>query len=310
MNRTFATHGNLVHDPATGLTHQAPHPLPTGRASLDDDLTASWPVLAPAALHRSTPVSLCWSPIVRCNLACPQCLDDTTVSELAAPRRHRIADTLANADVLGVDISGGEPLLLRELPHLIKVIRDGRRSAVSVTTNGWHLQRRAPDLAAVADAIRVSLDGPTTASHDSIRGDGSFQRAIAGIRAAVTAGIPVQLQTVLMHRTAPHAQELVDIALALGARGLTVLQMLPIGAGASLPDQMLTDDQANAVLAALKVPPGLRVRLRTRDMAGNFTVVRADGRVWRNDLDALGIGGLHPLTDASDLHLTSRDGAA
>lgn len=310
MIRTFAAEGHLVHDPATGVTHQAPNLLPTGRVTLDDDLIATWPVVAPAALRRTTPVSLCWSPIVRCNLACPQCLDDTTVMELAAPQRRRIARTLAHADVLGVDISGGEPLLLRDLPNLITTVRGGRRSAVSITTNGWHLQRRALELAGVADAIRVSLDGPTIASHDSIRGDGSFLRAIDGIRAAVAVGIPVQLQTVLMRRTAAHLQDLIDTASALGARGLTVLQMLPIGAASALPDEMLTDDEAHALLAALQVPAGLRIRLRTRDMAGNFTVVRADGRIWRNNPDALGIGGLHPLTDAADLHLTSRDGAA
>ena len=73
---------------------------------------------------------------------------------------------------------------------------------------------------------------------------------------------------------------------------------------------MLTDDEAHALLAALQVPAGLRIRLRTRDMAGNFTVVRADGRIWRNNPDAIGIGGLYPLNDATDLHLTSRDGAA
>jgi MoaA/NifB/PqqE/SkfB family radical SAM enzyme len=310
MKRTFAAHGRLVHDPATGMTHHAPDPQPIDRLILDDTIVASWPVLAPGDLDRQTPASVCWSPIVRCNLYCPQCLDDTTVPELSTTERHRIAGVLADANVLGVDISGGEPLLLRDLTTLLSIIRDGGRSVVSVTTNGWHLARRARELARCLDAVRISLDGPDPAQHDAIRGAGSFARATDGIRAAVAEGIPVQIQTVLMHRTAGDLQDLVDLAHGIGAGGFTALQMLPIGAGAALSEEMLSDDEAGRVFAALRVPTGLRVRLRTRDAAGNFTVVRADGRVWRNASSALSIGGLHPLRDATDLILTGRDGTA
>jgi hypothetical protein len=73
---------------------------------------------------------------------------------------------------------------------------------------------------------------------------------------------------------------------------------------------MLSDDEPGGVSAALRVPAGRRVGLRTRDAAGNCSVVRADGRVWRNTINALSIGGLHPLRDAADLILTSRDGTA
>lgn len=310
MRRTFAAHAHLVHDPATGATYHAPEPQPTGRVVLDDTLTASWPVASPADLDRRTPASVCWSPIVRCNLHCPQCLDDTTVPELPTAQRHRIAGVLAAADVLGVDISGGEPLLIRDLTGLASIIRANGRTAVSITTNGWHLARRAPELAGCVDAIRVSLDGPDPARHDAIRGAGSFARATAGIRAAVAEGTPVQIQTVLMRRTAADLQEILDLAHLLGAGGFTALQMLPIGAGAALAGELLSDDEATAVVGALRMPAGLRVRLRTRDAAGGFTVIRADGRVWRNTAGALSIGGHHPLRDARDLILTDRDGSA
>lgn len=76
---------------------------------------------------------------------------------------------LAAAGVLGVDISGGEPLLLRDLPALARRITACARTAVSVTTNGWHLARRAENLAEALDAVRISLDGPDEASHDRCR---------------------------------------------------------------------------------------------------------------------------------------------
>src|SRR5690606_32607279 len=141
-----------------------------GRVCFDEREVATWPPVAPAQAGRAMPVSVCWSPIVRCNLHCPHCLDDTSVSELGPAQCARIAGVLADAGLLGVDISGGEPLLLKDLPALARRITSTGQAVVSVTTNGWHLARRAEELADAVDAIRVSLDGPNAASHDRVRG--------------------------------------------------------------------------------------------------------------------------------------------
>jgi MoaA/NifB/PqqE/SkfB family radical SAM enzyme len=160
-------------------------------------------------------------------------------------------------------------------------------------------------------AIRVSLDGPDAAGHDRWRGRASFDRATAGIRAAVAHAIPTQIQTVLLRSTA-HAslQPMVDLAASLGVHGVTFLQMLPIGEGAALADaEQLSDDEARRLLADLDTGT-IAVRLRTREAAGGFTVVRADGQVWRNEPDAAAIATLRPLGSVNDLVLTGRDGSA
>lgn len=310
---TARTHGNehVVHDPLTGLTHRAAIELGSGRVRLSDVDLSSWPEIHPAAVHADAPISVCWSPLVRCNLACPHCLDDKTVPELARPDRYRIARLLAESAILGVDISGGEPLLLRELPELIDVLVAGG-CAVSVTTNGTHLARRAEALATRVDAVRVSLDGPDAERHDHWRGLGSFDRAVAGIRAAVAHGIPTQIQTVLMRSTAQAGvRPMVELAAALGVHGVTFLQMLPIGEGAALAStEQLTDDEATDLLAELSTTFAVPVRLRTREAAGGFTVIRADGQVWRNQPGAQAIRSLRPLLGVDDLALTARDGSA
>lgn len=301
----------IVHDPLTGLTHRARPDLPVGRVRVTATELAAWRVIHPGDVQQAVPVSVCWSPIVRCNLACPHCLDDKTVPDLARADRHRVAGVLAQSPVLGVDISGGEPLLLRDLAELIDILVDGG-CAVSVTTNGWHLARRAEALASRVDAVRVSLDGPAAEQHDRWRGEGSFARAVAGIRAAVAYGIPTQIQTVFLRSTARgSAQPIVDLAAALGVHGVTFLQMLPIGDGAVLADdEQLADDEAHDLIATLTVPSGVAVRLRTRESAGGFTVVRADGQVWRNQPGATHITTLRPLRRVEDLALAGRDGSA
>jgi sulfatase maturation enzyme AslB (radical SAM superfamily) len=303
----------VAHDPSTGLTHDASGlDVDPGRALLDDSAVVLRPVVAPRQLDRDVPVSVCWSPIVRCNLSCPHCLDDKSLSAEGLPRRREIAGILSGSGVLGVDISGGEPLLMREVPELVGRLQSGGRCAVSITTNGWLLARRAAELADVADAVRISLDGPDAASHDPWRGEGSFRRALEGIGACTRLGIPVQVQTVLMVSNRHGAQAMVRLASDAGARGLTFLQMLPIGEGAGLGErQALTDDDARSLVAGLQVPAGLRVRLRERDAAGGFTVIRADGMVWRNLPGAASIRPVRRLVDPGDLATAGgRDGSA
>jgi hypothetical protein len=109
----------VVYDPCTGLTHAAiGQQLGAGRVCLDDAAVAAWPIVHPRELRRPVPVSVCWSPIVRCNLACPHCLDDKSVPEGDRRARTAAAARIGAAGVLGVDISGGEPLLLPDLPDL------------------------------------------------------------------------------------------------------------------------------------------------------------------------------------------------
>ncbi|WP_084965847.1 radical SAM protein [Thermoactinospora rubra] len=314
MMRTFGVASRegvtLVHDPATGLTHRPGRDLPTGRQQLDADEVHSWPVVHPSACGGGMPVSVCWSPIVRCNLRCPHCLDDKGVPELGAADRRRIATLIGAANVLGVDISGGEPLLLPDLADLADELTSAG-CVVSVTTNGWRLSKRAARLVGHVDAVKVSLDGPTARDHDMWRGEGSFNRAMAGIAEAVSCGLYVQIQTVLMAATLEHAQQMVTLAHRLGAGGVTFLQLLPIGEAVQLAGgETLSDRDAHAVIEDLEVPPGVSVRLRTRQDAGGFTVIRADGRVWRNSRPAQLIETLRLLRTPADLALTGPDGSA
>lgn len=309
--RAAAADGRVVvYDPCSGATRLALRPVPVGRRRLDDAEARSWPIAHPTGLGMAVPVSVCWSPLVRCNLDCPHCLDDKSVPELDATRRALIGRLIGASGVLGVDISGGEPLLLRDLPQLARrLASDG--CAVSVTTNGWHLARRITELTGHIDAVRVSLDAPGPSRHDALRGTGSFRRAIDGIRACRAAGMPVQIQAVLMATAARHAQGIVNLAAETRANGVTFLQMLPIGAGRSMAASEMLDDQAAADLTGrLRVPADLDIRLRTREAADGFAVVRADGRIWRNGPGALTITPARPLAQPRDLALPIRDGSA
>ena len=80
--------------------------------------------------------------------------------------------------------AGGEPLLHDGITHMLEAIKhEGLRT--SVISNGWHLEKKADDLAAAGlDQIILSIDGATAKSHDKFRRlDGLFDRIVSGITA-------------------------------------------------------------------------------------------------------------------------------
>ena len=134
-----------------------------------------------------------------CNLKCTHCFIS------CSPTNHshgmltlgQVRERLREAIPLGVReyyFTGGEPFLNPEmLPILEETLRQG---PASVLTNGLLLTpERCLRLKALADAseysldIRISIDGFTAETNDSIRGAGTFGKIIEGIRNLAGAGL-------------------------------------------------------------------------------------------------------------------------
>ena len=134
-----------------------------------------------------------------CNLACRHCF--VSCSPTNHTHEHLPLETvkryLAEARQLGIKeyyFTGGEPFLNPDMEAILEVTLT--QGPASVLSNGLLLDpRRCARLAALADAsrysldIRVSLDGYDAESNDPIRGEGTFERALAGIDNLVAAGL-------------------------------------------------------------------------------------------------------------------------
>lgn len=134
-----------------------------------------------------------------CNLQCTHCF----ISSSPTNHSHEmmtLADVrpyLAEAEALGVKeyyFTGGEPFLNREIVEIIEAAL--ALGPVSVLTNGVLIRPdSAARLRARADAspysldLRISIDGADAATNDPIRGEGTFQRILAGIRILAAAGL-------------------------------------------------------------------------------------------------------------------------
>lgn len=133
-----------------------------------------------------------------CNLTCTHCFiscapDNDKFSFMTLAQVKPYLDEAVTLGVKEFYFTGGEPFLN---PDMFDILRETLAiGPATVLTNGTIItDRRAARLRQLAEAspysleLRVSLDGFDASSNDAIRGDGSFDRAVKGIRRLVEAG--------------------------------------------------------------------------------------------------------------------------
>lgn len=191
----------------------------------------------------SGPLEAFFEVSARCNLACQMCAINYDARYLPGSKRpsifvpdlfarlRPIFPTLVRAYLFGL----GEPLLN---PHLIAYIRELADAGVDVSfnTNATLIDQDKADAIAAAGAshVTVSIDGATRETYEKIRVGASFDAAIRGARALISAsqryGRPkVSLSLVAMASNIAELPRMVDLSADLGAIGLHVEPLLAQG---------------------------------------------------------------------------------
>jgi cyclic pyranopterin phosphate synthase len=96
----------------------------------------------------------------------------------------RLAQLFVHQGVSKIRLTGGEPLVRKDLHILIKMLAEIPNLDLTLTTNGSVLARQAQALKdAGLKRVSVSLDGADHVTHDAFRGhDGAFEAAVRGLR--------------------------------------------------------------------------------------------------------------------------------
>jgi cyclic pyranopterin phosphate synthase len=147
----------------------------------------------------------------RCNFRCPYCMPKEIFGRgfqylpadqiLSFEEIHRLARLFVRLGVRKIRLTGGEPLLRRELEKLVAPLAaiDGLED-LSLTTNGALLPERAGALAAAGlRRVTVSLDSLDDAVFRAMNDvDFPVARVLEGIDAAARAGLtPIKLNAVV-----------------------------------------------------------------------------------------------------------------
>ena len=190
----------------------------------------------------------------RCNIRCFYCMPETDAHFmprdwlLTFEELHRLAELLVRrAGVRDIRLTGGEPLVRKELTVLIKMLSEIEGiEDLSMTTNGILLAEHAAELrAAGLRRVNVSLDTLDEASFQKISRRKGVDKVIAGIDAAIDAGFDaVKLNTIAIRGiTEPEVIRLVKFA---GERNvpLRFIEFMPLDTDKAWQSQdVLTGDE-------------------------------------------------------------------
>lgn len=142
-----------------------------------------------------------------CNLGCIYCTMGTD-EEVAFDHRpqtsasefiNKIAALHGQLGLRTIRLTGGEPLLYRELEAVIKGIRELGINDIRMTSNGFLLERHALKLKqAGLRSVNVSLDAMDEDIFFKMTRRNQLQRTLKGIEAAIACGLEVKLNAVIM----------------------------------------------------------------------------------------------------------------
>ncbi|HEX8720788.1 MAG TPA: GTP 3',8-cyclase MoaA [Pyrinomonadaceae bacterium] len=176
----------------------------------------------------------------RCNFRCFYCLPHGEPP--AAPKAQMLTyEEIARAvEVfvsLGVDkvrLTGGEPMLRRDIETLVRMVAriDGLRD-LALTTNGFNLAERAAGLrAAGLDRVTISLDSLRPEVFTEMTGVDVLGRVLEGVRAAKRVGlVPVKINAVIVRGR--NEEEVADMAAFAREHGLVMrfIEYMPLDSG-------------------------------------------------------------------------------
>jgi cyclic pyranopterin phosphate synthase len=176
----------------------------------------------------------------RCNFRCLYCIPDEDIewmprSQMASLEElGRIARVAVGMGVRKLRITGGEPLLRKNLPSLVAELANMPGvDDLALTTNGTELPRLAADLAdAGLERVNVSLDSLDRDAFAKLAQRDMLPAVLAGIDAAVEAGlVPLSINCVAIRGA--NDGEAVDFARFARERGFEVrfIEFMPLEHG-------------------------------------------------------------------------------
>lgn len=171
----------------------------------------------------------------RCTLRCVYCRKDEGIcpkaEELSTDEFYRIAKVCVDLGVNRIRLTGGEPLLRRDIVEIVRRFSTLKGlDELTMTTNGQMLADQAEDLKqAGLTRINISIDSLDPKKYKEITG-GNLDAVLAGIHAAVEADLlPVKLNMVLMKGI--NDQEVDDLIVLAKDQPVDVriIELMPIG---------------------------------------------------------------------------------
>lgn len=191
----------------------------------------------------------------RCNLRCVYCMPESGIKLikhddiLSYEEIIRLCRLFSNIGISKVKITGGEPLVRKDVHKLIKNIKEIQGiDNVTLTTNGILLEEQIDDLVkAGLDAVNVSIDTLKEDTYRELTRIGDVNKVINSIRKCLEYdNLKVKINCVPIKGR--NEDEIIDLIKLCKDEDLSIrfIEMMPIGLGKNM--QGLNDEEAISLI--------------------------------------------------------------
>ncbi|CAI2717730.1 GTP 3',8-cyclase MoaA [Nitrospina watsonii] len=174
----------------------------------------------------------------RCNFRCTYCMPADNVEFM--DRSHllsfeeltRIVGVVSKMGIFRLRLTGGEPLLRKDLPELVRMLNTVNGiEDIAMTTNAFFLKQHAKALKdAGLDRLNISLDALDKDKFTHVNRRDCLDQVMEGIDAAREAGFPIKVNAVAMRNfSEPEILKLVDLGRSEGFE-IRFIEFMPLDA--------------------------------------------------------------------------------
>ena len=173
-----------------------------------------------------------------CNYHCHYCRDENHKTQthkteiLSFEEIARIVNIFAQMGVTKVRLTGGEPLLRKDILQLIKMLKEiPNLTDIPLSTNAHLLANKAIQIKENGvNRLNISLDTINSKRHKDITRGGDLKTVIKGIDAAIKAGIqPIKINTVVMNGiNEDEIEDMIEFAISKNI-DIRFIETMPIG---------------------------------------------------------------------------------
>jgi heme b synthase len=224
-----------------------------------------------------------WELTRSCNLFCAHCRGSAApgsyANELTTAECFSLVDQILEVGHPIIILTGGEPLARSDVMEIGRyAVNKGLR--VVMGTNGTLItEEMAAKLKEVpVSRLGISLDFPVAELQDDFRGQaGAFAAVMSGITNARRAGIEVQINSTISRLNVNYLDELLNMALELGAVAFHPFMLVPTGRGKGLESVELPPEQYEQTLHWIydkQVELGDRIFFKPTDVPHYMRVVK------------------------------------
>src|ERR1700754_987316 len=163
----------------------------------------------------------------QCPLHCPYCSNplhigaETYRAELETEHWLRAFKQARRLGVLQLALTGGEPMLRRDLVELAAGAREAGLYSSLITAGTLFTREKAQELkAAGLDHVQISVQSPDPEDNDRIAGNRSFAKKLTAARLARELDFPLTINCVLHRQNLDRIEEILELTLELDAQRL------------------------------------------------------------------------------------------